>query len=71
MSAPIIFDANLDAMDPADLATLCRDLRRLAHYCETRARAVRTRAAGDIVAAQAAEKFCDQIYGRLPQEWRW
>ena len=62
---------NPDCMVAEDLAPLARNLRRLAHYCNTRERAMQCRAIGNITGALTAERYCEELYDKLPQEWRW
>ncbi len=68
---PALEHVNPDAMDPADLVRVARELRRLAHYCEVKRNAMRRRADGQINAALDAEKFCELLYEKLPENWRW
>jgi hypothetical protein len=68
---PALEHINPDAMAPADLAKVARELRRLAHYCEVKASAMRERVCGELAAAQDAENFADALYKKLPPEWRW
>jgi hypothetical protein len=62
---------NPDAMVVEDLPILARHLRRLAHYCDARAREMNHRAAGEIRDAQRAETDCRMLYEKLPAEWKW
>ena len=62
---------NPDAMMADDLPPLARNLRRLSHYCDARARAINHRLAGEIRDAQRAEADCQALYEKLPAEWRW
>jgi hypothetical protein len=68
---PALEHINPDAMAPADLARVARELRRLAHYCEAKGTAMRERADGDVATALAVEDFAEKIYKKLPPEWRW
>lgn len=80
------FPVNLDAMtiDPTELDTWAKSLReavvpgltlankvRLAQYADTKARAMRSRLAGDITSAQRLEAECERLYTALPQRYKW
>jgi hypothetical protein len=62
---------NPDCMVIEDLIPLARNLRRLAHYCTLRHAAMRCRIVGDIPGAQGLERVSEELYEKLPQEWRW
>ena len=62
---------NPDCMVVDDLGPLARNLRRLAHYVAVRERAMRARVLGNISDALHCERVCEELYAKLPTEWRW
>jgi hypothetical protein len=62
---------NPDCMVVEDLGPLARNLRRLAHYVSVRERAMQARILGNINDALHCERVCDDLYEKLPNEWRW
>ena len=62
---------NLDGMTASELDKLSSAYQQLATYARLKARAMRHREAGRIVAAQSAEWQCERIYAALPECLRW
>lgn len=62
---------NPDCMVPEDLGPLARNLRRLAHYVSLRQAAMHHRALGEIATAWHLEMRCEELYEKLPRDWRW
>ena len=67
-----IEDFNPDCfVNPESLDALADVFAILRKYCTVRARAMRSRIAGDIESATVEEAICDAVYEQLPEEVRW
>ena len=63
---------NIDGIeDDSELAELERALCNLATYVNNKRAALSLRIAGNIPAALAHERKCDQVYKKLPETARW
>lgn len=62
---------NLDALDETDLLTEQLALEDLTAYAHHKRMAIVNRKAGHIEVALKQEKWCDEIYKRLPEKYRW
>jgi hypothetical protein len=64
-------DLNLDCMTEDDLRAVAVELRRMAHYADSKLLAMRQRLDGDITRALYTEAQCERIYKQMPDNWRW
>lgn len=62
---------NLDGMARGDLVALSLHLRTLAEYARRKSEAMAFREAGQVGSAQRLEAVCEELYGDLPDNWRW
>jgi hypothetical protein len=62
---------NLDAMDVGELVVAEKAFRELYQYALYKKWAVMERKEGDIDGALSYEKDADNVYARIPEEYRW
>jgi hypothetical protein len=62
---------NLDAMDVGELVKAEKAFRELCKYSLYKKWAVTARKEGDIDGALSYEKDADNVYARIPEEYRW
>jgi hypothetical protein len=63
---------NLDCItDHDDMMEAARVLSKLSGYADIKARAMRSRLAGNAYAAEELRSECDEVYLELPEWARW
>lgn len=70
---PNLADLNIDdfSISVDDVRALARNLEYLAVYAGNKANAMASRNSGQTAQAKRFESTCEEIYKKLPSNWRW